>query len=316
MTDRSKASAYGGEGWSPRTSTLRQEIGSVWSSCGVTSEWKRLKSVLIHRPGPEVESIADPDAVQMLSTPNADTAREQHDAIANEYRKAGVSVFYIDPATKPPPNTMFVADLLFMSAEGVILSRPASTVRAGEERILAARLAKLGIPIIASIRGSGTFEGADALWINPETVIVGIGLRTNREGARQVANHMKEMGVSVVQTNLPARSMHLMGLLRFADDDLAIGQIERTPKRVIEELRLHGFEVALLPYDDEVRRMSLNFVTLGPKHILMPANCPLSQEYYEDLGINCQLVEISELAKAAGGIGCLTGILERKTSSQ
>ncbi len=312
MSKHSRASAYGGEGWSPRTTTLRQEIGSVWSSCGVTSEWKQLKSVLLHKPGTEIDLIAEPDAVQMLSIPNADAAREQHDAIANGYRKAGVTVFYIDVQTKLPPNMMFVADLLFMTAEGVILSRPASTVRAGEERIVAARLAQLGIPILASIRGSGTFEGADVLWIDPETVVVGIGLRTNKEGARQVTNHMTEMGVSVIHTNLPIGSMHLMGLLRFLDTDLAIGQIDRTPKNVVEELESHGFDVALIPYDNEVRRMSMNFVTIGPKHILMPENCPLSQEFYENLGIDCQLVEIGELAKAAGGIGCLTGILERE----
>ena len=103
-----------------------------------------------------------------------------------------------------------------------------------------------------------------------------------------------------------------MGLLRFLDTDLAIGQIDRTPKNVGEELESHGFDVALIPYDDEVRRMSMNFVTIGPKHILMPKNCPSSQEFYENLGIDCQLVEIGELAKAAGGIGCLTGILERE----
>ena len=35
------------------------------------------------------------------------------------------------------------------------------------------------------------------------------------------------------------------------------------------------------------------------------------QAFYEDLGITCQTVEIGELVKAAGGMGCLTGILKR-----
>ena len=33
---------------------------------------------------------------------------------------------------------------------------------------------------------------------------------------------------------------------------------------------------------------------------------------YESLGIECVTVEIDELGKAAGAIGCLTGIIERE----
>jgi arginine deiminase len=58
--------------------------------------------------------------------------------------------------------------------------------------------------------------------------------------------------------------------------------------------------------------MALNFVTLGPRQILMPAGNPITQAFLEDAGINCQTVEVDELIKAAGGIGCLTGILQRE----
>jgi N-dimethylarginine dimethylaminohydrolase len=50
---------------------------------------------------------------------------------------------------------------------------------------------------------------------------------------------------------------------------------------------------------------------LGPRHVLMPAGCPLTRAAYEAAGISCQEVEIGELLKAAGGMGCLTGILSR-----
>jgi N-dimethylarginine dimethylaminohydrolase len=57
---------------------------------------------------------------------------------------------------------------------------------------------------------------------------------------------------------------------------------------------------------------AFNFVTLGPRKILMPANCPHTQAFYERLGVVCVTVNISELSKAAGSAGCLTGILERE----
>ncbi len=306
------AAAYGGPGWSPRTTSLRQEIGTLWSHCGVASEWAPLKAVLLHPPGPELAQAKDPNELQLLDTVDAHRAHRQHDLLAQAYRDAGVAAYYVEPAETAPPNLMFVADLMFMTPEGAILGRPASTVRAGEERFVARRLAELGIPILRSIRGTGSFEGADAAWIDPETVLLATGLRTNVEGAAQVTGLLHEMGVEVVAVGLPYGAMHLMGQLRFADRDLAIAWPGRVPYAAVEALRARGYTVLFLPDEGEAeRRMALNFVTLGPRRILMAAGNPISQAFYENAGIVCHTVEVDELAKAAGGIGCLTGILER-----
>ncbi len=307
--------AYGGRGWSPRTAALRQEIGQVWGACGVESEWARLKAVLLHGPGAELEELMDPNEAQMLAPVDPTRIRQQHDAIAQAYQDAGVAVHYVEPDGTPPPNLMFVADLMFMTPEGAILGRPASTVRAGEERFVAQRLASLGIPILRSVRGRGTFEGADAAWIDPETVLLATGLRTNTEGAVQVTSLLHEMGVEVILVGLPYGAMHLMGQLRFADRDLAIGWPGRVPYAAVEALRARGYTVLLLPSEEEaVRGFALNFVTLGPRRILMAEGNPITQAFYQDAGIICHIVEVDELLKAAGGIGCLTGILERESS--
>jgi arginine deiminase len=312
-TETVKAAAYGGAGWSPRTAPLHQELGDVWGSCGVATEWSSLKAVLLHRPGPELEGISDPDRAQMLAHLDASRAREQHDALTQAYGDAGVSVHFVEPDTTPTPNQMFVADLMFMTPEGAILARPASSVRAGEERFVARRLAALGIPILRSVRGTGTFEGADAAWVDPLTVLLATGLRTNPEGAAQVTNLLNEMGVDVIQVGLPYGAMHLMGQLRFADHNLAIGWPGRVPFAAVEALRARGYTVLFLPDEEEaVRGFALNFVTLGPRRILMAAGNPATQAFYEEAGIACHCAEVDELVKAAGGIGCLTGILERE----
>jgi arginine deiminase len=278
----------------------------------VATEWGSLRSVLLHRPGPEIEHIIDPDEAQMLAPLDALLAQRQHDDIAAAYREAGVSVHYVEPGQDPSPNLMFVADLVFLTPEGAILARPASTVRAGEERFVARRLAELGIPILRCVRGSGTFEGADAAWIDPQTVLLATGLRTNGEGAAQVANLLQEMGIETIHVGLPYGVMHLMGQLRFPDRDLAIAWPGRVPYAAVEALRARGYEVLFLPDTGEAqRRMALNFVTLGPRHVLMATGNPVTRAFYEAAGITCQTVEIGELVKAAGGIGCLTGILER-----
>jgi len=310
------AAAYGGAGWSPRTAHLSEELGVVWGNCGIDTEWSRLGSVLLHRPGSELTASKDPNAVQMLASVDLARAGAQHDAIAQAYRDGGVTVHYVKPGEQPAPNQMFIADLMFMTPEGAILARPASTIRAGEERWVARRLAELGIPILRSVRGTGTFEGADAAWINPQTVMIGRGLRTNDEGAAQVTSTLNEMGVTVIQVDLPFGTMHLMGMLRFPDHDLAIAWPKRFVHRGVDALKQYGFRVVYIPDEAEaVGNAALNFVTLGPREILMVAGNPVTQVFYESLGITCRTVEVGELGKAAGAIGCMTGILEREIPS-
>lgn len=268
MTALVHAAAYGGEAWSPRQTTLGDEIGSLWANCGLCDEWSRLKSVLLYCPGTELASVSDPDQAQMLQPIDADRARRQHEAIAAMYRGSGVVVYDVEPDQVPSPNLMFVADLMLMTPEGAIVGRPASTVRAGEERFIARRLAALGIPILRTVRGAGTFEGADAAWLGPDRVLLATGLRTNDEGAGQVTAQLQEMGVDVVRVGLPYGAMHLMGQLRFADRDLAIAWPGRVPYAAVETLRTRGFEVLFLPDEQEAKRgMALNFVTLGPRDL-------------------------------------------------
>ncbi|HWQ11993.1 MAG TPA: arginine deiminase family protein [Roseiflexaceae bacterium] len=305
-------SAYGGDGWRPRTRTTREEIGALWGACGASSEWSRLRAVLLHRPGAELAASLDFNAVNMLEPLDVARAQAQHDAMAQVYRDAGVAVYYAEPEGVPTPNQMFMADLFFMTPEGAILARPASEVRAGEERWAARRLAELGVPILRSVSGEATFEGADAMWIDPRTVILGRGLRTNDAGAAQVTAVLREMGVEVVQVDMPFGTMHLMGMLRIVDRDLAIAWPTRFVHRGVEALRARGYRVVFLPDEREPRDShAFNFVTLGPREILMPGGNPRTQTFYESLGIACRTVAVDELSKAAGAIGCLTGVVER-----
>ncbi|HBX70687.1 MAG TPA: hypothetical protein DEH25_15230 [Chloroflexi bacterium] len=81
----------------------------------------------------------------------------------------------------------------------------------------------------------------------------------------------------------------------------------------MEALQARGFEVLLIPDETEATQGgALNFVTLGPRKILMAAGNPQTQAFLQSQGIQSQTVEIRELLKAAGGIGCLTGIVERE----
>jgi N-dimethylarginine dimethylaminohydrolase len=153
------------------------------------------------------------------------------------------------------------------------------------------------------------------MWLDRDTVLIGRGLRTNTEGAAQVAGTLQQLGVRAFVVDLPHTAMHLMGSLRIADKTLAYVRSGGIPWAAVEALREHGYEIRLLPNEDENRNgMAHNFVTLGPRRILMPAGNPRSEKAYGQAGIDVITVDISEIVKAAGAVGCLSGILAREAA--
>ena len=311
--DLSKKAAYGGSNWIGRNLSLKEEMGKLWKDCGICNEYSELEAVLLHTPGEELLTVSDPELFHMLEPLNLEKVQQEHGNLKQAYKDLGVKVYDLNPQFLPPPNVMFLADLFFMTPEGAILARPASSVRAGEEVHVARILSELRIPILKTIRGTGTFEGADAAWINPETVIVGKGLRTNDEGIAQLTSILNETGVNVIEVDLPHGTMHLMGMLRFLDDNLAVAWPKRIAYSAVKALNNNGIDVQFIPDEIEaISGMALNFVTTGRKRILMPKNNPKTQNFYQSLGVECQTIEVTELMKATGAVGCLTGILKRR----
>ena len=129
----------------------------------------------------------------------------------------------------------------------------------------------------------------------------------------QIMSTLNEIGCSVIPIDLPYGAMHLMGLLRFLDRDLAIAWRRRTPYAAIEALRQSGVQVEFPAFVERAAHYrAINFVTLGPRRILMPAGADDVQSFYAGLGVECLTTPTEELSKAAGSTGCLTGVLSRQ----
>jgi N-dimethylarginine dimethylaminohydrolase len=305
--------AYGGAKWSSRDLPMRDELALWWGDWGCSSECGPLHSVLLRRPGPELDAVEDFEAMQMRSDLDPSRARLQHDQLVEAYRANGVDVHLVPNGRMDKPNSFFIRDLLLMTPEGAIITRPASTVRAGEERFVAEALGALGVPILMTVHGCGTFEGADVSWVDRSLCFLAEGLRTNSEGADQVERMLREIGVAdVVRVGLPYGAMHLDGLLNFLDRDLAVVWPRRTPYKIVETLKERGFRIIELVDELEGQNcLPMNFVALRPGEILMPTGGNRMRELYQEAGVICHEVDISELIKAGGGIHCMTGFLKR-----
>lgn len=307
--------AYGGAGWVPRQKPHAQELGSHWAPYRIDSEWRRLKAVLVHAPGPELADDLDPEEALMLEPLDSGRARDEHAAICEAYRDAGVDVHHVQPDGQATPNQMFCADLFVMTPQGAILARPAGEARAGEERAVARRLADIGVPILKTLTGSATFEGADLMWLDERTAMIGRGHRTNQAAIDQITTVLAEIGCETLPVDMPFGTMHFMGMLRTIDRNLAVCWPRRTPLATVRALQERGYDVIFPPYeDDSPSYRAMNFVTLGPRRILMVAGLGKYQDFLERHQIECIPVGTDELSKAAGSVGCLTGVLARETA--
>jgi N-dimethylarginine dimethylaminohydrolase len=321
--DLLKLSAYHGAGWRARSADLGSEIdkqNGIWSALRVDSEYKPLKAVLLYCPGLEVNDVQQPDSVQHIARINPEAARREYKKLHETFRLHGVAVHYIRPDALQPGtrlekyNLMFARDLFFNTKEGAVVARMGSAVRAGEEKFAQLALAQLAIPINKTITNHGIFEGADALWINPKTVLCGLGRRTNREGFQQVRAVLKAQEVEALAVDLPAATQHLLGVLHIVDKNLALVRTRIVPKRMVNILRRAGISIIDVPETEEVLvRQGMNVVTVKPRVIIMPVNCPDLKLLYEASGITVAAeVEIGQILNGAGGLACATGILARE----
>jgi arginine deiminase len=313
VTNPAKYSGHGGVGWVPRLGSLREDRELVWSAFGVASECGKLRSVLLHRPGREIEAITDAASVLWIDALCAERAQEQHDALAALYRSYGVVVNYVEDVAGAKPNLYFMKDTFAMTPEGAILSRPASSVRAGEERVVARALSQLGVPIILSVHGSGTFEGADLMIVNDDLALIGQGLRTNEAGARQAEHLLRGIGFGeVARVQLNDDCMHLDCGLSIVDRDLALIHASQMSFPLRDTLKRHGFRIVEVPDMSETTMgLSMNVVALEPGLVTMPAHRPLTKALLEEAGVTCLEVDVSELMKGGGAVHCLTGVIQR-----
>lgn len=317
MTDYNKEFIYDieaipGERWFPKESNFEDDMNEYWGDWGVSSEVDTLKAVLIRRPGKEVEDF-DPDAVRFSDEPlDVELMRKQHDNVAQVYKDFGAKVYYVEEQREDRPNAVFCRDLMFMTPEGAILTRPGMAARRGEERYVAQALAKYGVPILKTVAGDGMFEGANAMWVDRHTCVVSTGVRCNRSGYEQVKHELERMGVEVYHMQQPYSSIHIDGLMNPISHDKVLIHASQVPYDIIDMLKKKGYEILEAPSQSEVReRFACNFVALEPNHIVIAEGPVRTIELLEKHGVKVETVDVSEITKGKGSLHCITAFLKR-----
>lgn len=286
---------------------------------GANSEYAKLTRVLLYRPGLEVDEYPDSAGIQHLAPISYPSLMTEYDAIISAFTALGITVHLIDAAPLSADywyryNLMYCRDLFFMTPLGAILGKMANQTRTAEPEYAARALKAAGVPLLHAVDGAGTFEGADALWLREDLVLVGVGNRTNQPGYSQVAAVLKDQGVTCLSIpSYQTKTQHLLGTVQIVDQNLALVRREITDPVVIRLLDEQGFEVVRIPERAEVlTRQAMNIVTIAPRTIIMTAGCPETRTQYEGAGLTIAAeLDLTQLMRGAGGLACATGIVAR-----
>jgi N-dimethylarginine dimethylaminohydrolase len=270
----------------------------------------RLERVLV-RP-PLAEDAEHWRAYGWRAAPDHAAAAAEHELLCGLLEASGTEVVVSrhDPGN---PDAMYVYDPVLVGRGGAVLLRPGKEGRRGEPSAIVETLRSAGVPIAAELAEPVLAEGGDTVWLDEETLLVGVGYRTNPAAVDALG---AAFGVEVIAFDLPhwngrGEVMHLMSFLSPLDRDLALVYSRIAPVRLLELLAERGIVVVEVP-DDEFETQGPNVLALGPRRALALDGNPETRRRMERAGVDVVVYRGEEISrKGDGGPTCLTRPLLR-----
>lgn len=270
-----------------------------------------LKRVLVRPPLPE--DVARWREYGWRAAPDHPAAADEHEALRGLLEEAGAEVVVSrhDPGN---PDAIYVYDPVLVGADGAVLLRPGKEGRRGEPAAMAATLEAAGVPVVGELQAPSSAEGGDTVWLGEQTLLVGIGYRTNEAAVPALADAFP--GVDVLSFDLPhwngtAEVMHLMSFISPLDRDLAIVYPRIAPVRLLRLLADRNVAVVEVP-DEEFESQGSNVLALGPRRALALDGNPETRRRMERAGVEVTVYHGDEISKKGdGGPTCLTRPLLR-----
>jgi dimethylargininase len=278
---------------------------------GSQSMTGRLERVLV-RP-PLAEDGARWREYGWRAAPDHAAAAAEHEAFRGLLEDAGAEVVVSghDPGN---PDAIYVYDPVLVGDTGAVLLRPGKEGRRGEPDAIAGALTAADVPIATELVGPAVAEGGDTVWLDPETLLVGIGYRTNPAAVPALEGAFP--GVRVTTFDLPhwngrGEVMHLMSFISPLDRDLALVYPRIAPVRLLDLLAEREIEVVEVP-DEEFETQGPNVLALGPRQALALDGNPETRRRMERAGVDVVAYRGEEISrKGDGGPTCLTRPLLR-----
>ncbi len=231
-----------------------------------------------------------------LGVPVYERALEQHQAYCQALKSCGLVVTSLSPDEDHPDST-FVEDTAVLTPHCAVTTRPGAPTRIGEVESVEAALREY-YPKLETIHSPGTLDGGDVCEAGDQ-YFIGISVRTNEEGAMQLAQLLKSFGYTSGLIDIRGLSniLHLKSGISYIGDNRLV---------VIKELKdfkeFSGFE---LIHVNSVESYAANCLMVNDR-VLIATGFSVFQEELKKLGYETTALEMSEFQKMDGGLSCLS----------
>ena len=249
--------------------------------------------------------------------PDFETAQSQHEALRRELEAAGSGVAEMPPAPALSLDAVYAHDASLPTDYGLIVMRPGKPNRVAEGPRHGSFCEALDIPILGQIMPPGTSEAGDVVWLDPSTLLVGRGYRTNAEGIRQIRGLLAPKGIEVLSAPLPygagpSACLHLMSLISILDEHTALVDIPWLAVETVELLKSRGFNFFDIDHSER-DTLACNVLALGHKRLLAIEENYITNARLRHAGFDVRTFPGSELCiNGSGGPTCLTRPLLRR----
>ena len=275
-----------------------------------------LRDVLVKRPGAAFGAAFDDPAHGFLRRVDLEVARREHEAFVETLASLGPRVHLLEEETDSP-DLVYTFDPLLVTDRGAIPLRPGKPNRASEPATLERWTAAYGIPTLGRIEAPGTVEGGDTFWIRPDLLCIGRTLRTNHEGARQLAAIVGgDVRIfDVPYWHGPAELIHLLSVISPVADDLAVVYLPLLPVGLWQLLLDLGVRLLEVP-EEEFPTLGCNVLAVRPGMVILAEGSPRTTAALASAGCEVHTYPATEIGiNGSGGPTCMTRPLLREVAS-
>ena len=246
--------------------------------------------MLVHAPSP---ALAAGQRTHVAHQPiDFELAQSQHAAYCQALAGCGLNVRLLD-VNRDAPDGVFLEDTAIILDEIAILCSMGTAARRREPLAIE--------PILREVREvrridlPATIEGGDVLRIG-RNLLVGVSSRTNAAGVAALCSLVEPLGYQL--TAVPVLGcLHL----KTACTALPDGRLLVNPSW-IETAALRNYECLDIPAAEP---WAANTLPVGQR-VILPAAHRQTAALIQRLGFEPLPVDLSEFAKAEGGVTCLT----------
>ncbi len=248
--------------------------------------------------------------------PRFEVAQAQHETLCGELTRAGAEVLQLQACNQLSIDAVYMHDASLPTDDGIILMRPGKSNRTVEAVAHREFCRSLGIPILGSIASPATSEAGDMVWLDPKTLLVGHGYRTNAAGISQMRQLLAAQKVEVLAAPLPygpgpSACLHLMSLMSLLDEETALVDLPWLAVETVELLKSRGLRLVEIDASER-ETLACNVLSLGGKRLVALAENSQTNERLQRAGFDVRAFPGSELCvNGSGGPTCLTRPLLR-----